>query len=548
MRLDTPLVGRIALLLAGFAVGAGVVATAAIAITEATRGDAPADALGAPHFVEESAQAGIDHMYAGEFEFFVGGGVAVFDCNRDLLPDLYIAGGAGPAGLYVNHSQPGGSLRFERLLSPITDLESVTGAFPIDVDSDGAIDLAVLRRGKNVMLEGTADCEFALANETWEIEGGEGWTVAFSALWEGDNALPTLAFGNYLELDHQPGDRECAEHQLIRPNNGTAYAAPMDLAPGWCTLSILFSDWSGHGDRDLRMANDRHYYTDGGEQLWRIEEGEPPVPYTDEDGWQTMQIWGMGIASHDLTGDGAPEVFLTSQGDNKLQTLTGDAGPAYEDIALSSGVTAHRPFLGDTNRPSTAWHAEFGDVNNDGFIDLYVTKGNVDSMPEFAADDPNNLLIGQPDGRFVEGAADAGIVDYSITRGGALADFNLDGLLDVVAIERREAVKVWRNTGPAGNWVSVALSQPGPNIHSVGSWIEVDVGSETIHDEVTIGGGHAGGELGPRHVGLGEAERARIRVVWPDGAVSSWHQVDAGQVVQIDRETDSLTSVFAADN
>ena len=43
-----------------------------------------------------------------------------------------------------------------------------------------------------------------------------------------------------------------------------------------------------------------------------------------------MQIWGMGIASHDLTGDGYPEVYLTSQGDNKLQTLT--SGPAAADL------------------------------------------------------------------------------------------------------------------------------------------------------------------------------------------------------------------------
>ena len=48
-----------------------------------------------------------------------------------------------------------------------------------------------------------------------------------------------------------------------------------------------------------------------------------------------MQIWGMGIASQDLTGDGLPEVYLTSQGDNKLQTLAvGPAQPAYRDIAL----------------------------------------------------------------------------------------------------------------------------------------------------------------------------------------------------------------------
>ncbi len=89
----------------------------------------------------------------------------------------------------------------------------------------------------------------------------------------------------------------------------------------------------------------------------------------------------MGIASEDLTGDGYPEVYLTSQGDNKLQTLAdGPAQPTYEDIALELGATAHRPFTGGDVLPSTAWHAEFADVNNDGFLDLFVAKGNVEAQ------------------------------------------------------------------------------------------------------------------------------------------------------------------------
>ena len=56
-----------------------------------------------------------------------------------------------------------------------------------------------------------------------------------------------------------------------------------------------------------------------------------------------LRIWGMGIASQDLDGDGRPEVFLSNQADNMLQTLVdGATGPEYRDIALKSGATAHR--------------------------------------------------------------------------------------------------------------------------------------------------------------------------------------------------------------
>jgi hypothetical protein len=94
--------------------------------------------------VEESTAAGIDHTYAGEFPYFVGGGVATFDCDDDRRPDLYLAGGADPAALYRNESPVGGALRFAKVSDPATDLTSVTGAYPIDVDGD-ADGHAVLR-------------------------------------------------------------------------------------------------------------------------------------------------------------------------------------------------------------------------------------------------------------------------------------------------------------------------------------------------------------------------------------------------------------------
>jgi hypothetical protein len=263
-----------------------------------------------------------------------------------------------------------------------------------------------------------------------------------------------------------------------------------------------------------------------------------------------MMIWGMGIASQDLTGDGRPEVFLTSQGDNKLQALDEDAtGPSYHDLALELGATAHRPFAGGDVLPSTAWHPEFADVNNDGFMDLFISKGNVEAMNEYAAKDPNNLLIGQPDGTFVEGAEAADLLDFARSRGAALVDLNLDGLLDLVVVERREHAKVWRNVGagdaatPAamGHWVAVELSQPGPNVDAIGAWIEVRVGDHVVRRERTIGGGHAGGQLGWIHFGIGEADRAEVRVQWPDGEVGPWVPLKADELVTVERGESAVT-------
>ena len=510
--------------------------------------EAPAEAArGAPRFVDEAAAAGLTHRYDGEFTFVVGGGVAVLDCDDDGRPDLFLAGGSEPASLFRNVSAPGGDLAFERVAAPATDLTAVTGAYPIDIDGDGIGDLVVLRAGEDVLLRGTGACGFERANEAWGFDGGGGWSTAFSATWEDEAGLPTLAIGHYLELD-DPTRSTCADNVLFRPERDR-YGAPETLLPGWCALSMLFSDWDRSGRRDLRVSNDRHYYRDGQEQLWRIEPGRPPAAYGAQDGWQPVRIFGMGIASRDLTGDGYPEVYLTSQADNKLQALDAPgpgAAPRYVDIALRRGATAHRPFEGDTTLPSTAWHPEFADVNNDGFTDLLVTKGNVEAQTDHAMRDPTNLLLGQPDGTFVEAAPDAGIVSFARSRGAAVVDLNLDGLLDLVIVHRRENVSAWRNLGagteerePMGHWIAVRPRQPDANRDAVGAWVEVRAGDRTWIVERTVGGGHVSGQLGPIHVGIGEASRAEVRITWPDGTVGPWHPVEADGWYVVDRDADA---------
>ena len=62
------------------------------------------------------------------------------------------------------------------------------------------------------------------------------------------------------------------------------------------------------------------------------------------------------------------------------------------------------------------------------------------TLADYAMRDPSNLLIGQADGTFVEGGMDAGIVSFARARGAALADLNLDGMLDLVIVNRRENV------------------------------------------------------------------------------------------------------------
>ncbi len=526
-----------------------------------------------PGLIEQAAQAGIEHHYTGAWEYFVGGGVAVFDCNDDRLPDLFLAGGETEASLYINESRAGQTLKFSKLDrfagAPQTE---VTGAYPLDVDNDGHLDLVLLRVGKNRILRGLGECRFDSRYKPFELADSGGWTTAFTAAFEQGRSRPTLVFGNYVDR-YAPGSPwgTCADHHLYRPlqisgkpqttQSGAATpAAPVQLyphmqalAPGHCALSMLFTDWNRSGRASLRVTNDRHYHRGGEEQLWHFDSGEMPRLYTRSDGWQRLVIWGMGIAAADIDADGFPEFALTSMGDTKLQKLDLDqfeelGSPVYTDIAYELGATAHRPYTGGDIKPSTGWHAEFDDINNDGLLDLFIAKGNVEQMPDFASVDPDNLLLGTHDGGFHEAGQSAGLaideVSHKRGRGAAIVDLNMDGQLDVVVVNRNDSVSVFRNQGArfengtraAGNWLQIEIRQKGINRNAVGAQLAIKSGNTTRIRNISVGGGHASGAAGFVHVGLGVAERASVRVRWPDGQWSPPYRAFANNFIIIERD------------
>ncbi|MEP5631601.1 MAG: CRTAC1 family protein [Tateyamaria sp.] len=468
-----------------------------------------------------------NHVYDGGWEHFVGGGLAVLDCDGDTRPDLIAAGGSNPPILLRNTSVPHGAVSFEDATPEALNLVATTGVYPLDFDNDGQMDLVVLSVGPDRLLKGMGNCDFAPVS----FGTGDHWSTAFSATWEAGQDLPTFAFGHYVDRADPEGPFEaCDTNALWRPSP-SGYNQTT-LAPGHCALSILFTDWSRTGSADLRVSNDRHYYVrDGQEQLWAMD--ATPRLFTERDGWVRHMLWGMGIATRDLDRDGRDEVFLSSMGDQRLMRRTG-AKPSFTDVPFAMGTAAQRPYLGDDGRPSTGWHIAFGDVTNDGRDDVFIAKGNVQQMPGNAMEDPNNLLISQQDGTFSEAGDIAGIASVHRARGAALTDFNADGLLDLAVVNRRAPLEVWQNTSAqTGHWLAVTLERSDVNTQGVGAWIEVDDGASIQAREVTVGGGHAGGVSGPQHFGLGDVDTVRVRVRWPHAAWSEWRTVGVDQVLVV---------------
>ena len=503
--------------------------------------------LSIPTFVEETKTANVKSVYAGDWQYMVGGGAATFDCNGDGFPELFLAGGQARSNFFRNTSKQGGTLKFVQQKSGL-EFDHVTGAYPIDIDSDGLMDLVILRVGENIVMRGKGNCKFENANKAWGFDGGDGWSTSFAAMFERGSAWPTLAIGNYIDRKQEAFPwGSCTDNWLHRPDVSLKkFAPPIALKPSFCSLSMLFTDWNKSGTPSLRVSNDREYYKGGQEQLWHVDPGKPPALYTDKEGWKFVRIWGMGIASADLNFDGYPEYFLSSMADSRLQSLTKvEAGVApaadFSEGALARGVTAHRPYTGTDERPSTGWHTQFEDVNNDGLVDLFIAKGNVDRMPDFAQRDPNNLLLQGSDGTFVEVGDKAGIASFAIGRGAQLVDFNLDGKLDLVVVNRRENAKVWRNnSNDLGHWIEVKLEQPNSNIDAIGAHVEIKRGDKIMSREITLGGGHASGSNGWKHFGLGVNAEAELRVVWPDGKADEWQKLSADQFYVLKRDVKAV--------
>jgi hypothetical protein len=128
-----------------------------------------------------------------------------------------------------------------------------------------------------------------------------------------------------------------------------------------------------------------------------------------------------------------------------------------------------------------------------------------------------------------------------------LADFNGDGMLDMVVVNRLSNATLWRNVSTGlGGWLQVRLQEDSANRDAIGAWIELDLGGRTIRRENTIGGGHASGHLGWIHFGLGNAQEVKVRVQWPNagGQWSAWQTVKPNSFYMLDKAT-GATEWFA---
>lgn len=527
------------------------IACASVLVSSVSFADGKAAELVAPRFLEMAAQAGLHHVFSAGEKFEVGGGVAAFDCDADMDMDLFLAGGVGPAALYINTTIPGEAIRFseagEKLALHDGAAANVSGAYALDFDNDGDDDLFVLRFGVNLLLENDGQCNFSIANDKVGIPDTDENTTAFAAAWIAGRPDPRLFVGNYLatEADNGNGDQCAASYSLRFVEVGEPSQRRMELiAPSYCPLSYLMVDWSGRGQFDLRTANDISKLPNGvSEQLFRVRDTLEAYPESDD--WRPPSESGAGIAARDIDGDGRPEIVVSGEGDIRFYTMP-EAGeqPVFSEQAKQRGIQGSLAASGLVKQIRD-WHVEFADFNNDTLSDLLIVRGRRTNQSVANSLDHDVLLLGTDDGTFLNRSRDSGLALDNFGRGAAVADFDRDGCQDIVVVNRDSPVTLFRNLHCDGEespgWLNVELAQDGFNTHAIGASVILRAGDKAQTQARTVGGGHAGATSGPLHFGLAGNPEAVLRVRWPDGSITDPIVLPANRYAVIKRSDQTIT-------
>lgn len=423
-----------------------------------------------------------------------GMGAAVGDINNDGLPDLYLTN-LGSNQMYINK----GDGRFADVTkeSGTDDPRWSTSASFFDYDRDGWLDLMLVNYG-----------DFSLTNSP----------NCFAATTARDYCTPRVF--------RAPGNR------LLRNQGNGAFTdvtvrAGVDKEFGH-GLGVVTADFNDDHWIDIYVANDGDQ-----NQLWInqkngtfVNEALLAGVAVNRNG-QTEA--GMGVDAGDFDGNGYEDIFVTHLMDETNTLYVNNGETLFEDRTRESG-------LGMPGRRFTGFGTFFFDYDNDGWLDLFVTNGAVQLLPDLVRkQDP--FPLGQPDqlfrntgkGSFVEVVAEAGpaLQLLETGRGAAFGDVDNDGDTDVLVTNNNGPARLYVNeVGNRSHWLGLRLvSKTGRDL--LGAKVEIVVAKDRVlRRRVRTDGSYLSGNDPRVLVGLGAAERVQaVRVRWPDGTLDEFKDV-----------------------
>ncbi|MGA2389777.1 MAG: CRTAC1 family protein [Candidatus Sulfotelmatobacter sp.] len=516
----------------------------------------------------------------------MGASVSIVDFDRDGWPDIYVTNSAIGSKNALYRNMHDGTFKDVAEEMGIADVNQSgtgvsTGAVWGDYDNDGYEDLFLIKWGRPELFHNDRGHGFTRVTEQ---AGLPPWINANTAIWldyDGDGLLDLFVGGYYsedIDLWHLTTTRIMPDSFEYAKNGGRKYlfhnlgngkfeevSAQLGINSRRWALAAAAADLRGTGHPDLFVANDygvSEIYFNDGKRFHEVGE-QTGVGFAPKS--------GMNAAFGDILNQGRYAVYVSNisedgiliQGNNLWVPKEGTAGDAikYQNLARDFGVE-----LG-----GWSFGAQFGDLNNDGTLDLYLTNGyiSLDHNRSYWYDfskvaGGNSTIIGDAKnwpafegrslsgyqskrvwlndgaGKFIDVAQAVGATDTYDGRSVALVDLWNRGVLDVVVANQDGPLLLYKNTVVRENqWIEFELegngsNHNGSNRSAIGAQVTLFWNGQQQVQEVSGGSGFAAQNDRRLHFGLGgnpDIEKAVVR--WPSGKVQIIDQPAANQLHKV---------------
>jgi len=451
-------------------------------------------------FVDVTEKAGVGHVGYGM-------GVAVGDYDNDGFQDLYVTN-FGHNVLYHNNGD--GTFTDVTVQAGVDDLRWSTSAAWVDYDRDGRLDLFVANY-LDFTVKGNKQC--------------------YASTGERDYCTPKMYQPVPARLFHNRGD---GTFEDVTESAGIGAA----IGPG---LGVVCADFNSDGWPDIYVANDgaaAHLWINQRNGTFKEQGLLSGTAYNAEGAPQA----GMGVAAGDFDDDGDEDIFktnLTNEGGN-LYVNDGRANfyDASAEFGLLQPTVPYTGFGTDWLDYNNDGYLDLF-IANGAVNRIESLRGS-----PYPFHQNNQLFRNEGDGkkfREMTGVAGPALALSEVSRGAAFGDVNNDGAIDVVVANNNGPARLLLNQTRSLNhnhWLLVRLEAANGNRFAMGAKVEVRLRGRKLLRRAHTDGSYLSANDVRVHFGLGDSAKIeKLTVFWPDGRGEEWDRVDADRMVTIRQGT-----------